>query len=96
MRGRQPVLVLSGEIDMAAASALANGLGDLVGAESTTLTLDVAQVTFVDSTGIRFLLQLLRDGRPVVLLDAPDHMQRLLGHTGVADLVRFEQSASPD
>jgi anti-anti-sigma factor len=86
------VVVLSGEIDLATAADLRHALTD-----DTTAPLVVADfgdVTFVDSSGLRALLevrsQLGGEGRALRLTRLPDQVRTLLQITDTARL--FEVS----
>jgi anti-anti-sigma factor len=77
--GTDGVVYLSGELDMASAdgfpeTVVANdGHGELI--------LDVGELTFIDSTGIRALLKLaeMTGPREVVLRHPPANVERVLG-----------------
>jgi anti-anti-sigma factor len=49
-------LVLSGELDLAAAPALVATLQDLIAGRPEELEIDLRQIRFIDSTGLRTLL----------------------------------------
>jgi anti-anti-sigma factor len=51
-----PVLALSGEIDMASAEGVAEALRPLIEAGGP-VTIDLSKVTFMDSTGLHVLLE---------------------------------------
>ena len=82
-------MVLSGEVDVSSCGALQKCL-----AESTPLydqvTLDLAGVTFMDSTGIAEIIRTAQrfepDGRAIRLRNPHPHVQRLLEVTGLTDL----------
>jgi anti-anti-sigma factor len=84
-----PVLVVRGEIDLATADELRARIGDyaaLVGAAPAVL--DVAAVTFIDSTGLKALLSAqaeLPDGQRLALRGVPSLFQRVLEITGMLD-----------
>jgi anti-sigma B factor antagonist len=92
-------LVLAGELDLAAAPALERSLVQAP-ADSDCLVVDMSALTFLDSTGVHFLVQLNtaaeRDGWLLRLVPGPPEVQRVLEIIGVADLLPFiEDGAAP-
>ena len=65
-------LVLRGELDVAAVSALSDAIGEILDAGGS-ITLDLHQVTFIDSTGLRTIIGAARDleGRGPLVLERP-------------------------
>jgi anti-anti-sigma factor len=79
---------LSGEIDMASYEELLGALAPLFDGQGD-VTLDLAEVSFVDSTAIRLFAQLQRSrtGEDHVILVSPQpHVARVLEVAGVSDL----------
>ena len=81
-------LVLSGEADMSAAPDIIElGVASLDSPGTVTLVIDVAAVTFIDSTVIGAFVQLLNfahaGGKRVVLANVPPRVQRVLDLTGL-------------
>lgn len=78
------VLVLSGEIDTYTASELASRLGD----EPVVAVVDLSAVTFIDSSGLRTLIEADRsrknDGARFVLRSPSAPVQRLLEISGLS------------
>lgn len=76
-----------GEIDLAAAAAVRESV-ELASAsqEHPTVTLDLADVTFLDSTGLRELVRPAVDRTDVVLRRPSDPVRKVLALTGVAEL----------
>ena len=68
--GGNPAILLSGEIDISNAGHLARALEGSVSNLDHELILDLTQVTYVDSAGIRVMFQLARRLK--------DHQQRLV------------------
>ena len=92
-RPGQAALLLSGEIDMAAQEALERGL-ERAGAGSTSVTVDLSAVTFIDSGGLRTLLEAnarQREAGLSLVLRAPSPtVRRALEIIGVAPLLEIE------
>ena len=87
--GAVTILRVAGEIDLSNAEDLAAAVEVRGPAPSTALVLDLVEVPFIDSTGLRVVLTAANDhGTRFALLVAPDgavaHMLDLLG---VADRV---------
>jgi anti-sigma B factor antagonist len=80
--------LLSGELDLATVDGAADELASAV-VEDGDLSLDLASVSFIDSSGIRLLLQIYRtlQGRGRLILVSPQgqvaDLLRLMGLTRV-------------
>jgi len=84
------VVSVDGELDPATAPQLADELVALAGAGARSVTVDLAGLTFIDSTGLSVLidgLRLLRDAEGDLALRSPNHITMKLfeitGLTGV-------------
>lgn len=89
--GRQPLLRISGEIDIETAPRVRTELANLVDAGARGITLDLQGVDFIDSTGLGVLvgaLRRLRDERNGrVRIDAvQDDVRRVLEITGLGPM----------
>jgi anti-sigma B factor antagonist len=88
----RPVLRLRGEVDMLNAEAVrAEGSRLLAGAGAgASLTVDLGDVTFLDSAGLSALIQLRHlataDGGEVLLRSVPDRVAALLRVSGLTDV----------
>jgi anti-sigma B factor antagonist len=86
---------LVGELDLSTAEQTAAELGPLFGA-SGDVVLDVSELTFIDSSGIRLLLQLhhaLEDRGTLVLRSPARHVANVLEIAGLPRLgIRLESS----
>jgi anti-sigma B factor antagonist len=85
---------LSGDLDIVTSDEVKRALVGLVDGGQTELTLDLADVGFVDSSGLGVLVALHRhaeahDGRFVVR-SAPPQVQRLFEITRLGDLLTLE------
>jgi anti-sigma B factor antagonist len=85
-----PVLVLTGEIDLSSVVALRTAVDELPRAELDALTIDLAAVSFMDSTGLGWLAGLARAGCAVTLRGAPAPIRKLLEVTGIDGVVTVE------
>ena len=91
------VIILYGEMDMAAIRAFRSGVEQAVGdREIRTLILDMAQVPFMDSSMLRELLRLNQElrqrGAWPVLAALQSPVRRLLDLTRTAELFRLADS----
>lgn len=86
-------LSLEGELDLATASALEQRLGELEDDGSTHLTVDLAGLAFIDSTGLRVLLQANaradERGHELTLHPARETVQRVFEVTGAQQALHF-------
>ena len=83
-------IVLMGELDMARAGELDGLLAQYGASQATHVEVDLAQVTFIDSTGLGFLVGLRRLAEPrggtVTLVGPSRTCQRLLDLVAVPTL----------
>jgi len=86
-------LSLTGELDLATASMLEQRLSELEDHGSTHLMVDLAGLAFIDSTGLRVLLQAntraQEHGHKLTLRPARETVQRVFEVTGMQDALRF-------
>jgi anti-anti-sigma factor len=99
MRGDEVVITLGGEVDAATCPRIVEFVEFEVQACPTVLTIDMAQVTFVDSSGLALLVRAHRwvsefGGRIVVRSPSPQFL-RLLEITGVDAVITVEGSCAP-
>lgn len=84
--GERWLVVVEGEVDLATAPSLTSGLASLDGV--LDVDLDLAAVTFMDSSGLHALFAAARDGRRELrLIAASPQVQRLLDMSGIAGMV---------
>jgi anti-sigma B factor antagonist len=91
--GRLSALVeLSGELDLATVEAVRETLRSLM-ASKRSLTLDLRRLTFIDSTGLRLVLEIdaasRQDGFNFALVKGPETVQRLFAISGTLDRLVF-------
>ncbi len=97
--GRQRV-ALSGELDLASADTLVDAVSKLCGEGVKEIVLDIGELEFVDSTGLRAILssRVLCAERNCMLRVAPEadkvnsQVRRLLQVTGLLERLPFESS----
>jgi anti-anti-sigma factor len=84
--GDVEVIALSGDLDMATVDSLLDVLGAVEGDRS--LIVDLAQLEFMDSTGLRAILRANESGSRIALVVAPgSQVARILEIAGIGELV---------
>ncbi len=83
---------VAGEVDMANATQISDAMQNAIAAGAREVRLDLAEVTFLDSTGIRNLLVAQRDaadhGVPLRVVDAHHRVVLVLEITGVLETLQ--------
>lgn len=96
LSGERVRVVVAGDIDTATSGQLEAELARLVDAGARTVELDLAEVDFVDSWGLRVLIatsgQLAGLGGSLRVVAAGEQTQRLLTLTGMEDLLSGEST----
>jgi anti-sigma B factor antagonist len=86
-----PSVVVRGEIDIAAAPALELALDNAIRESTGAFVLDLCEVEFLDSSGLRLILRaralLAREDRALAIVCPPGPVRRLFDETGIADLL---------
>ncbi len=81
------------ELDMASAPALAAALEDAIAADSADIVVDFSHVTFVDSSGLRVLVNARRDltanGRTLIVVNV-GRSRRIFEMVGLTELLGAE------
>jgi len=87
------VVVLSGELDLMSAPRVESALQQAADGPATALIVDVQALSFMDSTGIRTLLQAKRradaGGHSLAVLNGSGPAHRVLGLSGVGEHIRM-------
>ncbi len=82
-----------GALDLATAEILDDQLSDLRGAGFRRLVLDLRELSFMDSTGLRLILrwdaEARQDGFEIGLVAGPPPVQRVFELTGTLGLLSF-------
>lgn len=84
------VLSVRGELDRETTPRLAAALRQAVAGPADRIEIDLSGVTFIDSQGLRILLEAkrrAREGTAVVVVHPSSQVERLLQMTGVAELL---------
>jgi anti-anti-sigma factor len=87
---RRRILAIGGELDLASAAQFERQLGELC-ALGGELVVDLSGLAFVDSAGIRLLLEARHRARhrggSLIVLGASGHVRRVLEVAGVLDIL---------
>jgi len=88
---------LSGEIDLSTVEDVESELRTAIDGGTGVVALDLREVSFLDSSGLRLLLRLHKEladaGRRLVLVQGPRRVARVFELTGAED--QFEIVADP-
>jgi anti-sigma B factor antagonist len=91
------IVALGGEIDLAIAAPLREALTSAIGETRQRVIIDLAGVTFIDSTGLHAILDayvLCRElARTLTIRPGPPNVQRIFELTRVLDQLPFEKTS---
>jgi anti-anti-sigma factor len=83
------VLTVRGDIDLASAPDFETSLRTALDQSPNSITIDLAGLTFIDSSGLRVLVSLSKEaqsrGATLGLRNVPRHAQRVLDITGLTE-----------
>jgi anti-anti-sigma factor len=83
-----------GEVDLFTAGQLAEAANAAMGNGAARLVIDLSGVTFIDSTGLRTVLEVHRAARrrglDLVLRPGGDRVQRVFALSGLLDVLPFQ------
>jgi anti-sigma B factor antagonist len=87
-------LCLRGELDLASAPQMEAGLAAAEQGRPARLVVDLSGLAFIDSTGLRLLLQAdaraREHGYELIIRRGEESVQRVFEVTGALDVLRFE------
>jgi len=91
--GAVHTITLFGELDLATVDEVRHELEHAEASDVASIVLDLSGLTFMDSTGVRLLVEAharsRADSDRLVLIRGPVSVQRVLEITGVVDLLPF-------
>lgn len=97
--GPHTVVALGGELDIVAEGELAAGLALVLATKPGVLTMDLRELEFLDSTGLRALLQLRTDceanGCRLLLVPGPAAVQRAFAVSGISGQFTMVEPSDP-
>ena len=89
-------LCLEGELDLASARRMEESLAEIEGSEPARLVVDLTRLAFIDSTGLRLLIQASararERGAELVLRPGDASVQKVFEMTGALDVLSFEDA----
>lgn len=89
-------VVLRGELDLSGAQKMEEHMAAVDGDSPRRVVIDLSGLAFIDSTGLRLLLQAdalaQEHGYELALRPGPAAVQRVFEVTGALDVLRFESS----
>jgi anti-anti-sigma factor len=89
--GPPTVVRVRGDIDISTSERFSAMLAEAVGDDSSgPVTFDLAGVSFIDSSGLAALISVVRGGHPVVVRNASPAVHRIVGATGLGEILRLE------
>jgi anti-sigma B factor antagonist len=95
--GGAATLLLTGDVDREAGSALDRAYNEAATAGATSLTLDFTAVPYINSTGIALIVGLLGRARgadvPVTARGLTDHYREIFEITRLSDFMTIEAGA---
>jgi anti-anti-sigma factor len=91
--GTAAVVRLRGELDLSGATTLDQELEQLEQGPATTIVLDLRDLTFMDSSGLRVIAMASQrgeaDGRRVALVPGPEQVMRVFDVTRMRERLDF-------
>jgi anti-anti-sigma factor len=94
--GDAQIVELVGELDIEGAPLSRRVLGRACGSSQHTVFLDLAGLTFMDSSGVQMIIEADRrlrdDARDLVILRAPRHVRRLLELCGLTEILHLSEA----
>jgi anti-anti-sigma factor len=97
--GEHQILAVEGELDLSSIPVLAQHIDGQIGGERKALTVDLSGVTFMDSSGLRLLIELDERAKReqwTLSLVAPSHESAnlVLRMTGADSVLPFKDARS--
>jgi anti-anti-sigma factor len=95
VEARDDVVIIRpvGEIDLSTAGDFSSTTDRLLAEGFKHLVLDLRQLTFMDSSGLRAVVKLHSDAARLEIVEGPDHVQRLFTITGLRRILLFATAA---
>lgn len=98
-RGGSTVVSARGEVDVATAPALRDGLDQAVDGDAGSVIVDLTGVTFIDSTGLGVLIgvrkRCLDAGRDLRVVVTEPRILKVFEITGLTELFAIHESLDP-
>jgi anti-anti-sigma factor len=92
-QGEAQIVECIGELDIVGAPLSRRVLGRACASAERTVFLDLAGLTFMDSSGVQMIIEAHRrladEGRELVIVRAPKHVRRLLELCGLTEILHL-------
>ncbi len=92
--GESATLILEGELDLASSEQVEEQLNELESARAKRIVIDLSALAFIDSTGLRTLIQAdqraREAGSELRLRPGDESIQRVFELTGALEILNFE------
>lgn len=88
--GDATLVKIAGELDLATVSGVERKLDPLMQSPPDRVVFDLADVSFMDSSGIALLLRVADKVRSVQVRDPSDSVKMVIRATGLSDILRIE------
>jgi anti-anti-sigma factor len=89
---------LSGEIDLSTVEDVESGVREAINGNNGVVALDLREVSFLDSSGLRLMLRLNKElddeGRRLVVVQGPRRVARVFELTGAQDQLEIVEDPS--
>jgi len=97
--GPRPIVRVAGELDLSTAARLCQGIQQAIRGPRPRVVIDLTDVTFCDSTGLRALLGAVREvevqgGKAKLVIVPGSALDRLLYLTGLREFADVAESAN--
>lgn len=90
-RSADPAVVRArGDIDIATSEAFASAIAEASGPEGGTVVVDMAEVGFIDSSGLAVLVHTANAGHHIVIRSASPVLRRVIDATGLSGVFEVE------
>jgi len=97
--GDIPVLAMSGDLDLAVVGQVGQALEPIEASKPPILVLDLRGLTFLDSSGLRLILEAdlraRREGRRLALVRGPEPVHRVFRVTTLDTRLEFVDDPNP-
>ena len=97
--GAHARIVPRGELDIATAPAFERAITDATGEDGKELVIDLRHLTFMDSTGLRALVQAdqqaRKSGVALTIVRGPESIDRLFSVSGLDELLPLVEAPAP-
>lgn len=91
----KPVVRVTGELDVTSAPTFSDAMGALAAVGERDVDLDLSSVTFIDSNGIRALLQGQKSGLDLRVIASSEQVDRVLQMACIESVLHSDVGGKP-